>query len=154
LLGEKWEEGETCFSFFVHWPPNNGSFQGPPSNGTFHWPPNWDIFSPPSFSFSLKGEFGSFEALFSRHNLWFKSWEHLFPQPSLGGKEWLILVDVGKRGNRLDVYNCCNPNLGLVTKAQACKAGPRVSLGVTFHALGNAREWEEMNPHTPKWAPS
>jgi hypothetical protein len=24
---------------------------------------------------------------------------------------------------------------------------------ITFHALGNARECEGMNPHTPKWTP-
>ncbi len=28
----------------------------------------------------------------------------MFPQPSLGGEEWLILIDGGKRENRLDVY--------------------------------------------------
>jgi hypothetical protein len=30
------------------------------------------------------------------------------------------------------------------------RCGPRVSLGVTFHALGSERECEGMNPHTPK----
>ncbi len=29
-----------------------------------------------------------------------------------------------------------------------------MSLGVTFHALGSARECEGMNPYTPKRAPT
>jgi len=42
-----------------------------------------------------------------------------------------------------------NPNLGLVTKAKACKvAGQEGSPGVTLHALGNVRKCEGMNPHT------
>jgi hypothetical protein len=46
---------------------------------------------------------------------------------------------------------CCNPNLGLATKARACKvASQEGSLGVTFHAFGNAKECEGMNPHIPK----
>jgi len=51
--------------------------------------------------------------------------------------------------------NCCNPSLGLVTKARACEgAGQIGSLGITFHAPRNERECEGMNPHTPKWAPT
>jgi len=50
---------------------------------------------------------------------------------------------------------CWNPNLGLITKARACKSeGQKCSLGVTFHALGNVGECERMNPHTPKWTPT
>ncbi len=46
---------------------------------------------------------------------------------------------------------CCNPSLGLTTKARACKGvGQEGSPGVTSHALGNVRECEGMNPHTPK----
>ncbi len=45
---------------------------------------------------------------------------------------------------------CHNLNLGLATKAKACKsAGQEGSLGVTFHALGSAKECEGMNLHTP-----
>jgi len=56
-----------------HWPPSIGIFQGPPNNGTFHWPLSWDLPSPPSFSLSLKGEFGSFRAFFFQHNFRFES---------------------------------------------------------------------------------
>jgi hypothetical protein len=46
---------------------------------------------------------------------------------------------------------CRNPNLGLVTKARACKGvGQEGSLGVTFHVLGSVGECEGMNLHTPK----
>jgi hypothetical protein len=38
----------------------------------FHWPPSWDLESPPSFSFSLKGKFKSFGAFFFGHNFLFK----------------------------------------------------------------------------------
>jgi hypothetical protein len=49
---------------------------------------------------------------------------------------------------------CCNPNLGLMTKARACKGvGQEGSPRVTSHALGNVGECEGMSPHTPKWAP-
>ncbi len=49
---------------------------------------------------------------------------------------------------------CCNPNLGLTTKARACKdASQTGSPGVTSHALESVRECEGMNLHTPKWAP-
>jgi hypothetical protein len=42
-----------------------------------------------------------------------------------------------------------------MTKARACKgAGQEGNPGVAFHAPGNARECEGMNPHTPKWAPT
>jgi hypothetical protein len=46
---------------------------------------------------------------------------------------------------------CHNLNLGLATKARACKvAGQERSLGVIFHAPRSAKECEGMNPHTPK----
>jgi hypothetical protein len=49
---------------------------------------------------------------------------------------------------------CCNPSLGLVIKARACKgASQKKSPWVTSHVLGNVGECEGMNPHTPKWAP-
>ncbi len=46
---------------------------------------------------------------------------------------------------------CCNPSLGLATKARACKvAGQEGNPGVTSHTFENAKECERMNPHTPK----
>jgi hypothetical protein len=49
---------------------------------------------------------------------------------------------------------CYNSSLGLTTKARASKgASQKWSLGVTFHALESVRNFEGMNPHTPKWAP-
>jgi hypothetical protein len=50
-------------------------------------------------------------------------------------------------------FKCRNPNLGLATKAMACKGTSQEwSLGVTFHAPGSVGKCERMNPHTPKWA--
>ncbi len=47
-------------------------------------------------------------------------------------------------------HYCHNPNLGLMTKARACKvAGQEGSLGVTSHAPRIAKECEGINPHTP-----
>jgi hypothetical protein len=52
----------------------------------------------------------------------------------------------------LETWECvtwaCDQGKGL----QRCR--PKVSPRVTFHALGNARECEGMNLHTPKWAPT
>jgi hypothetical protein len=46
---------------------------------------------------------------------------------------------------------CRNPNLGLTTKAWACKgASQEESLGVTSHAPRNVGECEGMNLHIPK----
>jgi hypothetical protein len=48
------------------------------------------------------------------------------------------------------VAECCNLNLGLETKARACKGTSQEgSPGVTFHAPESVGECEEMNPHTP-----
>ncbi len=45
---------------------------------------------------------------------------------------------------------CCNPSLGLATKARGCKVtGQKKDPGVTSHAPGSAKECEGMNPHTP-----
>ncbi len=125
MLGGKWEEVKRCFSFSFHWPPNIGTLQGPPNIetfhwppsiatfhwppgiGTFHWPPSWDLPSPPSFYFSLEGEFGSFGAFYFGNNFWFESWEYLFLQPSLGGEEWLVFIDGEKRESGLDVCSTC-----------------------------------------------
>ncbi len=49
------------------------------------------------------------------------------------------------------VFNCRNPNLGLVTKARACKAaGQEGSPGITSHVPGSEGECEGMNLQTPK----
>jgi hypothetical protein len=46
---------------------------------------------------------------------------------------------------------CCNPSLGLTTKARACKvANQEESLGVTPHAPKSVRKCEGMNPHISK----
>jgi hypothetical protein len=46
---------------------------------------------------------------------------------------------------------CCNPSLGLATKVRACKGvGQEGGSKVTFHAFGNVKKCEGMNPHTPK----
>jgi len=50
---------------------------------------------------------------------------------------------------------CHNPNLGLVTKAKACKgAGQEGSPKVTSHASTSVGVWEGMNPHIPKSTPT
>jgi hypothetical protein len=50
---------------------------------------------------------------------------------------------------------CRNLSLGLVTKAGACKvAREEGSSGVRLHALGNARECEGIDLHTPKGTPT
>jgi hypothetical protein len=41
---------------------------------------------------------------------------------------------------------CCNLNLGLATKARACK-------GAGQEWARESKEWERMNLHIPKWAP-
>jgi hypothetical protein len=57
---------------------------------------------------------------------------------------------------RLQVdLECCNPNLGLVIKAKACKvASQKWSPGIKIHAPINVGQCEGMNLHTPKWAPT
>jgi hypothetical protein len=51
--------------------------------------------------------------------------------------------------------SCCNPSLGLTTKARACKgAGQERSSTVASHAFGSVKECEGMSPHTPKRAPT
>jgi hypothetical protein len=75
----------------------------------------------------------------------------LFPQPSLGGKEWLILVDIGKRGSRLDIYSCCNPNLGFMTKAKACKGvGQELAWESHFISWECKRVGGNEPPHSQK----
>jgi hypothetical protein len=63
------------------------------------------------------------------------------------------IILLGSFGSLYD--DCHNPNLGLATKARACKcAGQKGSLRVTFHAPESAKECEGMNLHTPKGAPT
>jgi hypothetical protein len=48
-----------------------------------------------------------------------------------------------------------NPNLGLATKARACKgASQEWNPRAAFHALGSVEGCEGLNPCTPKWAPT
>jgi len=53
------------------------------------------------------------------------------------------------------LYDCCNPNLGLVTKTRACKgASQKGNMGVTSHVPKSVGKCEGMNLHTPKWTPT
>jgi len=52
-------------------------------------------------------------------------------------------------------YMCCNPSLGLTTKARGCKvAGQKGSPGIMPHAPRNAKECEGIGLHTPKGTPT
>jgi hypothetical protein len=54
------------------------------------------------FLFLFKGP--NLDHLFFFFQMWFSIWifENLFLQLSLGGKEWLVLIDSGKMENRWD----------------------------------------------------
>ncbi len=53
------------------------------------------------------------------------------------------------------MIHCCNPSLGLATKATTCKgASQEWSPKVTFHVLGSLAKSEGMNLHIHKWAPT
>jgi hypothetical protein len=66
-------------------------------------------------------------------------------ESSISGKTYRLMC--GDIGNTL----CRNPNLGLTTKAKACKVvGQEKSPIITFHVPESAKECEGMNPHTPK----
>jgi hypothetical protein len=79
------------------------------SRDTKHWslsraPPSWDLLSPLSFSFSLKGRIRIiWSSLLERKILNSNLEKHLFPQPSLVGKKWLLLVDSSNKEGRMDV---------------------------------------------------
>jgi hypothetical protein len=63
----------------------------------------------------------------------------------------LILVSMRTLTSSFSGGKCRNLNLGLTTKAKACKvAGQEGSLGVTSRAPMSAKECEGMNLHTPK----
>jgi hypothetical protein len=50
---------------------------------------------------------------------------------------------------------CRNPSLGFVTKTRACKvAGQEGTSRIMLHAPGSAREYEGIDPHTPKGTPT
>ncbi len=54
----------------------------------------------------------------------------------------------------LIVAACHNPNLGLMTKARACKvASQKGSSEVTSCVPESAKKCEGVNLHTPKWTP-
>ncbi len=55
----------------------------------------------------------------------------------------------------LEMPNCCNPSLGLATKAKGCKVvGQEGSPGIMPHAFGYVRECEGIDPHIPKGIPT
>jgi hypothetical protein len=68
---------------------------------------------------------------------------------------FIILVGFVIQNKLCLLFCCCNPSLGLATKARAFKgAGQEWSLVVTFHVFGSVEGCEEMNPRTFKWAPT
>ncbi len=105
-----------------------GTFQGPPNIGTFHWPPSkmfphWSLNMEHSkghqawnlpLATKLWSSLTSFlPLLFKGTNLdhlflffrtWFPIWifENLFLQLSLGGEDKWVLINGGKKDNRLD----------------------------------------------------
>jgi hypothetical protein len=103
FLRGKVVRGEKVFLLFLPLATKIGTFQGPPNIGTFHWPPSWDL---PSFSFSLKRQIQIIWSFFLERTILDSNLEnHLFTQPSLGGKEWFFLVDGRKKESRMDICN-------------------------------------------------
>jgi hypothetical protein len=80
--------------------------------------------------------------IFSCISLWrFELWTGIFVYPW-----WTYFMCQMK---------CCNPSLGLATKARAYKVvSQEGSLGVTSHAPRSARGCEKINPHTPNGTPT
>ncbi len=61
-----------------------------------------------------------------------------------------VLIDFSS-GIKFYSCICCNPSLGLITKAKGLQGcGPRLSSGDAFLCPGNAKECEGKNLHTPK----
>jgi hypothetical protein len=63
-------------------------------------------------------------------------------------------IDNGDNAIENNYKKCCNPSLGLTTKARAHEGAcqewnPRI----TFHVLGSVGECEGMNPHIPSELP-
>jgi len=58
------------------------------------------------------------------------------------------------------VVCCCNPSLGLATKAKVCKVAGQEGNWESQHIPGSVKKCEGMNPHTPRefhlgnWSPS
>jgi hypothetical protein len=70
----------------------------------------------------------------------------------LEGQNWNVWKDHMK--NCAPSIDCRNPNLGLMTKATACKgAGQEGSPRITSHAPRIVGECEEINPQTPNELP-
>ncbi len=62
-------------------------------------------------------------------------------------KHWIRLILISK----IKLKSCCNPSLGLMTKARACKGvGQEGSPRITSHVPGSVGECEEINLHIPK----
>jgi hypothetical protein len=53
----------------------------------------------------------------------------------------------------MNIITVVTLTLGLWPKQGFAKMRAKIELGVTFHALENAKECEGMNPHTPKRIP-
>jgi hypothetical protein len=67
---------------------------------------------------------------------------------------YIIIFRVFCYYNGSSDWLCCNPSLGLTTKAKAYKGtSQKWSPGVTFHVPGSVGKCEGINPHTPKWTP-
>jgi hypothetical protein len=58
-------------------------------------------------------------------------------------------------GNYFYNFYCRNPSLGLTTKARGCKVvGQEGSSGGMPRVPGSARDFEGIDPHTPKGTPT
>jgi hypothetical protein len=56
--------------------------------------------------------------------------------------------------NYHSIWSCCNPSLGLTTKARVCKiTGQEGRPRITSSVPGSVKECEGMNLHIPKWTP-
>jgi hypothetical protein len=88
----------------------------------------------------------------SIHHPWCIWWRHV--------ESWFVLnvgCDFTYTTKVILIVNvgCCNPNLGLATKARACKVvGQEESPGIKPHALESARKCWGIDPHTPKGIPT
>jgi hypothetical protein len=80
------------------------------------------------------------------------SWGH-FPTILPRTKLWVHFCNSFKFDQK--TLFITTPSLGLATKLKACKgAGQEGNSRVTSHVPESVGECEEMNPHTPKWAPT
>jgi len=66
-----------------------------------------------------------------------------------------VVSEVQKNSLENSNISCCNPSLGLATKARGCKvAGQKGSPGIRPHAPRSAKECERIDLHTPKVTPT